>query len=181
MRAKVAFTLGLVALLVAVPLAGCGEKEGEEALEAVEGEPLHLEGLIYNVAITRFLNPNETSDAEYLIGQPPEPSGQSYLGVFLLITNENDDDDIESAENYAVTDASARHYEWLESKSPYALDVGAIVDGDGAIPAPDTTAAAGPIQGAMLLFLVDDDVSEERPLELEIESPGETGVVELDI
>jgi hypothetical protein len=181
MRAKVALILGLVALLVAVPLAGCGEKEGEEALEAVEGEPLHLGELIYNVAITRFLNPEEISDQEYLVGQPPEPAGKSYLAVFLLITNDSDDESHEIAGEYAVTDASGRLYEPLESESPYSLELGATVEADGAIPESDTTAAAGPIQGAMLLFLVDDNVSEERPLELEIDSADGTGVVELDI
>jgi len=181
MRAKVAFILGLVALLVAVPLAGCGEKEGDEVFEAVEGEPLHLGELIYNVAITRFLNPNDTSDQEYLVGQPPEPPDQSYLGVFLLITNDSDDEESAIADEFAVTDAGGRIYEPLESESPYALEPGATIAADGAIPVADTTAAAGPIQGAMLLFLVDDDVSEERPLELEIDAPEGTGVVELDI
>ena len=76
---------------------GCGEEEGDEALEAVEGEPLHLGELIYNVAITRFLNPNEISDPSTSSGQPPEPPSESYLGVFLLITNENDDEAIASA------------------------------------------------------------------------------------
>jgi hypothetical protein len=181
MRAKVALTIGLVALLAAVPLSGCGEAEGEEALQVVEGQPLHLGELIYNVAITRFMNPDEISDAEYLEGQPPEPPGESYLAVFLLITNENDDEAFESAASYRVTDASGRTYEPLESDSPYALEIGATVEADGTIPVADTTAAAGPTQGAMLLFLVDDDVSSERPLELEIESDAGTGLVELDI
>ena len=181
MRVKVALTIGLVALLAGIPLSGCGEAEGEEALEAVEGQPLHLGDLIYNVAITRFLNPDEISDLAYLEGQPPEPLEQSYLGVFLLITNENEDEAVPSAEVYTVTDASGRTYEPLESESPYALEIGATVEPDGTIPVPDTIAADGPIQGAMLLFLVDDDVSAERPLELEIESDAGTGVVELDI
>lgn len=182
MRAKLAFILGLCVLLaVVVPVAGCGEEEGEEALEAVEGEPLHLGELIYNVAITRFLNPNETSDEDYLVGQPPEPEGQSYLGVFLLITNDNEDEAIMSADHYRMVDAGGREFEPLETESPFALDIGATVEADGTIPEEDTTAAAGPIQGGMLLFLVDDDVSEERPLELEIEAHGEAGVVELDI
>jgi hypothetical protein len=181
MRAKVALILGLVAVLAALPLAGCGEEEGEEALESVEGEPLHLDGLIYNVAITRFMNPNETSDQEYLVGQEPEPPGQTYLAVFLRITNEDEDEDIASAGEYLVTDASGRDYETLPSESPYALEIGATVPADHSLPEADTTAAEGPIQGAMLLFLVDDDVSEERPLELEIESDDGAGVVELDI
>src|SRR5688572_1972237 len=178
---KFAFIFGLLALLVAVPLVGCGEEEGEEALESVEGEPLHLDELIYNVAITRFLNPEELEDAAYLVGQEPEPSGKSYLAVFMLIKNDNEDEAVESADGYLVTDAGGRRYEPLPSESPYAMEIGATVEPDGTIPEPDTTAADGPTQGAMLLFLVDDDVSEERPLELDIEAAGETGVVELDI
>lgn len=180
MRARTTFIFTALALLVAMPLAACGEKEGAEALEAVEGEPLHLDDLIYNVAITRFLNPEEIEDAQYLEGQPPAPAGQSYLGVFLTIVNETDSER-SSADEYTVTDASERHYEPLESDSAYALEIGVPVPADHAIPADDTTASTGPIQGAMLLFLVDDDVSEERPLELEIESAEGTGVVELDI
>jgi hypothetical protein len=99
--------------------------------------------------------------------------------VFLLITNE-EDEDLQSADGYLVTDASGRQYEPLPSESPYALEIGATVPADDSLPEADTTAAEGPIQGSMLLFLVDDDVSEERPLELEIEASG-TGVVELDI
>jgi hypothetical protein len=181
MRAKVLLTLGLVAMLVAVPLAGCGEEEGEDALESVEGEPLHLDELIYNVAITRFLNPNEVADVDYLVGQEPEPPGESYLGVFLLVRNENEDEALPSADGYLVTDAGGNQYEPLPSESPYALDIGAEVPADGSLPVPDTTAAAGPTQGAMLLFLVDDTVSDERPLELEIEAATESGTVELDI
>ena len=181
MRAKVALALGLVAVLAALPLAGCGEEEGQDAFEAVEGEPLELGDLIYNVAITRFLNPALTSDAEYLVGQAPEPPGKSYLGVFVLIKNDNEDAGVLSASGYTVSDTSGREYEPLPSDSPYALLVGAEVDADGTLPAPDTTAAEGPVQGAMLLFLVDDDVSENRPLELEIESDAGPGTVQLDI
>ena len=180
MRAKVALAISLAAVLAMVPVAGCGEEEGEAALESVEGEPLHLGHVVYNVSITRFLNPEETSDAGYLIGQKPEPPGKTYLAVFVQITNEEEEPH-ESAESYTVTDASDRHYEPLPSESPYALEIGATVPPEDSLPRADTTAAEGPIQGAMLLYLVDDDVSEERPLELDVEADGETGVVELDI
>ena len=181
MRRKVAPLIGLVAVLsIALPVAGCGEEEGEDALESVEGEPLEVGELIYNVAITRFLNPNTTEDAQYLEGLPEEPPGQSYLGVFLRIDNESDEE-VSSAQNYAVTDASDRVYEPVETDSQYALEIGALIPSDGEIPSPDTTAAAGPTQGALLLFLVEDDVSEERPLELEVNGVLGEGTVELDI
>ena len=43
------------------------------------------------VQITRFLNPDDAEDAEYLVGQPPPPPGKVYLGVFMVVTNETDD------------------------------------------------------------------------------------------
>ena len=49
------------------------------------------------------------------------------------------------------------------------------------MPAPGTAAANGPTQGAIVLFLVDQAVSENRPLKLEIELQGETGEITLDI
>lgn len=181
MRTRVATIIGLLAVLaLAVPIAGCGE-EDEEIPAAVEGEPLELGGLLYNVSITRFLNPNITEDEAYLEGAEEEPKGMSYLGVFLQIKNE-EEEEIPSAANYAVTDASHRVFEPVDLETEFTLDVGATVPADHLIPEPDTVAAAGPTQGALLLFLVDDDVSEERPLELEIESAvGGTGLIELDI
>ena len=183
MRTRVATIVGLLAVLaIAVPVAGCGEEEeGDEVPEAVEGEPLHLGDLIYNVSITRFLNPNIVEDEAYLAGAPEEPLGKSYLGVFLQIKNETDEE-VASATNYQITDASHRVYEPFDLETEFTLDVGATVPADGIIPFADTVAAAGPTQGALLLFLVDDDVSEERPLELEIEDVGSgEGKIELDI
>ena len=48
-------------------------------------------------------------------------------------------------------------------------------------PAPGTAAANGPTQGSIVLFLLDEGVSENRPLKLEIDSEGETGEITLDI
>lgn len=181
MRSQLSFAVVFAALLaLLIPLAGCGEDE-EGTPEAVEGEPLEVGELIYNVAITRFLNPNIVEDEAYLREAPEEPPGMSYLGVFILIKNETDEEH-KSAANYAVVDGSHRVYEPVEFENEFTLDIGAIVPPEGELPAPDTVAASGPTQGALLLFLVDDDVSEERPLELEVETvtDGE-GLIELDI
>ncbi|MDQ2676227.1 MAG: hypothetical protein M3Y34_05410 [Actinomycetota bacterium] len=182
MRTRVATIVGLLAVLaLAVPVAGCGEEEGEEVPEAVEGEPLHVGDLIYNVSITRFLNPNITEDEAYLEGAPEEPTGKSYLGVFLQIKNETDEP-LPSAGEYSIVDGSHRVYEPSELETDFSLEIGAEVPADGVIPLPDSVPASGPTQGALLLFLVDDDVSEERPLELEVVSSGEgEGLIELDI
>jgi hypothetical protein len=200
-----------LALLLAFALcasfaAGCGE---EEELHVVEGEPLELGELAYNVQITRFLNPDDPEDEGYLAGQErPEP-GHAYLAVFLTVENEGDEDaDLPYA--FKVRDTQAAEgaaqglgvYDPIPSASVYALQLpgqdesasGGIapseiddlqpttVPADGEIPIPDSTPAEGVIGGAMLLFLVDQNVAENRPLELEVPGDaGENGFVELDI
>jgi hypothetical protein len=171
----------LLTLLAAIVLAGavsaCGE---EEETEVVEGEPVELSDLSYNVGLTRFLNPDDNEDSEYLVGLPAAEPGTEYLGVFLTVENETEDP-LPSATSYTVHDTLENEFEALDSESPYALDIGAEVPGEGELPLPDTTAATGPNHGALLIFLVDDEVSENRPLKLAIEGGDATGEVVLDI
>jgi hypothetical protein len=178
MRRPLAIVLCLLTALAALAVAGCGEEE--EELEVVEGEPLELGELRYNVQLTRFLNPDDNEDAEYLIGQDPAPPGQSFLGVFMVVENESEEA-ADSSSDYIVVDTTEQTFDPLETDSPYALTAGEQVPAEGQLPLDDTTAATGPVQGAMLLFLVPDGVSENRPLELQIEGEDATGTVELDI
>lgn len=179
MSRRLRLAIALIGLLAAASLlAACGEDEVHS--EVVEGQPLELGELRYNIAITRFLNPNDVEDSEYLVGQPEPPPGQAYLGVFLTIKNDSDEAQ-QSAYTYRVVDTTGAEYEPVESESPYALEIGAPVEGNSQLPILDSTAANGAIQGSMLLFLVDQEVSENRPLELEIVSGDEEGKVALDI
>jgi hypothetical protein len=111
---------------------------------------------------------------------PPPPPGKNYLGVFLVVTNPTDEAR-PSASNFVVTDTLDNEYDLLKSTSPYALDVGADVPGNGQLPNVDSTAGTGPNQGSLLIFEVDDSVSDNRPLELEITTFGDSGMVTLDI
>lgn len=170
--------LALVAAAPAGVLAGCGEEEEETH---VEGEPVEVDGLSYNVQLTRFLNPGDPEDSSYLAGEPPAPPGKQYLGVFMVIENETSGP-ARVAREMTVADTRGNPYRPVGSTSDYALQLGAEVPPGGELPRPGTTAAAGPIQGAMVLFLVDQDVTENRPVTLEIPSEhGEPGHVELDI
>ncbi len=87
-RAALLALLVLAAVALAGVAAGCGE---EQTSEVAEGEPLELAGLDYAVQITRFLNPDDTEDSGYMVGQPPAKPGTSYLGVFLTIANPSDE------------------------------------------------------------------------------------------
>jgi hypothetical protein len=174
--------LGLgIALLVAVALlAACGE---EEELDVVEGEPVELGELAYNVQLTRFLNPDDPEDEAYLRGQPLPSADQQYLAVFMTIDNEGDEP-ADLPNTMTIRDTRDNTYQPLDSASVYALDLGTTVPAGDELPPPDTPAATGPIRGAMVLFRVDRAVTENRPIELEIPSAssgGEHANVELDI
>jgi hypothetical protein len=171
----------LAACLVAataLAASGCGPDAVES--EGNEGEPVGVSDLDYNVQITRFLNPDDNEDAEYLVGEPRAPEGSEYLGVFLVIENQTDDVR-PSATNYTVTDTLDNEYETVESESPYALELGADVPAHDQLPLPDTTPYAGFNKGSLLIFEVPDEVSENRPLRLHIDSFDGSGEVTLDI
>ncbi|HSI80400.1 MAG TPA: hypothetical protein VK919_07090 [Solirubrobacterales bacterium] len=173
----------ILALLLAVGSAlvigACGGESDEH--DVVEGEAAEIGDLSYHVQFTRFLNPNDGEDAEYLAGQPEPPAGEGYLGVFLRIENESDDEDLRSADDYSIVDIRGSRYEPLESESPFALEIGGIVPADSQLPISDSPAASGVAAGGVLIFLVEDAVVDSRPLMLEIEDDDESASVQLDM
>ena len=179
---------GALASLLALGLLACGSEEetkaidGEEAPVVVEGEPLELGDLHFNVAITRFLNPDDVEDSEYLQDLPEPPPDEDYLAVFMSVENEGDEDlELPAAEDMKIIDITGEEYEPVETDSIFALDLGAPFEAGGEAPAEDTAAASGPVQGSFVLFRIPKDAQENRPLELEMEADGEIGAIELDL
>jgi hypothetical protein len=177
---------GALALVFALALAllgvaGCGDND--LGTEADEGVPIQLGDLKINVQETRFLNPAQADDKEYLAGQQlPTPAGKSYLGVFLTIHNQGDDAvRLPTNAQISIVDTTGAAYQSIPSGTDFAAPLGTELAGGGDIPAPGTAAANGPTQGAIVLFLLDQGVSENRPLKLEIDFQGETGDITLDI
>jgi hypothetical protein len=165
--------------LAALVLAACGASNDE--LNVKEGEPVTLGDLRYNVTITRFLNPSDEEDRAYLLGQPPQANDKLYLGVFMQIENEGDSPQTIPT-GFKVTDTQHNEYLPVKSRSAFALDLGGPIPPNGEVPELETAAARGPIEGGMVLFVIQDASTENRPLELEIpSSSGESGEVELDI
>jgi hypothetical protein len=177
---KGALALVFVLGLALVGVSGCGNDLGKEA---DEGVPIKLGDLEFNVQETRFLNPAQPDDGEYLAGQElPTPAGKAYLGVFLTIHNGGGDAvDLPTDAEMSVVDTTGAAYEAIPTHTPFAAPLGTELESRGDIPAPDTAAANGPTQGAIVIFLVDQSVNESRPLKLEIEHQGDTGEITLDI
>lgn len=177
---KGALALVLLIVIAVLGVAGCGNDLGKEA---DEGVPIQLGDLKVNVQETRFLNPSQADDKEYLAGQTlPTPAGKSYLGVFLELQNTGDNPvKLPTTSDLSVVDTTGVAYQAIPSDTDFAAPLGTELGPGAKIPAPGTAAANGPTQGSIVLFLVDQGVSENRPLKLEIDFQGETGDITLDI
>lgn len=169
--------MALLALLVGV--SACGYSSDEK--DVVEGEPVELGELSFNVTFSRYLNPADNEDSAYLVGQPAPPKGSSYFGVFFEVQNESDEPQTLPS-TVTITDADENSFDVLPSESLYALDFGGEVESQEQIPVLDSTAQLGPIEEAVAIFLLPDEASDARPLTLKIPgAEGETGEVTLDL
>src|SRR5688500_10009741 len=79
--------LPLVLAALALGASACGEGAGDERAfvpgeAAREGIAVDLDGIDYEIFITRQLNVQDPEDRQYYPGPPPPP-GAGYFGVFL--------------------------------------------------------------------------------------------------
>lgn len=183
MPANRRFLLPLLAALALAALsfgaAACGYESHEK--DVVEGEPVELGELEFNVTFSRYLNPNDTEDSAYLVGQPAAPEGSTYFGVFFEIQNESEEPQALPS-TLEITDADKQRFDVLPSESLYALELGGEVEPEEQVPVLDSTAQLGPIEGAVAIFLLPEEASENRPLTLHIPgADGEDATVTLDL
>jgi hypothetical protein len=178
----------LLALVAATALAACGNKEDVVLHGATEGIYLDLGELKYQVQISRQLNPSSPEDRAYLVGldrsQLDLPAGQEWFAVFMRVQNE-DDRPHPAARDYTITDTQDTKFRPLPlgPDNVFAYRAGPVGP-KSLIPAPDSPASEGSIQGSLLLFKIPTRNLENRPLELSIASPDTPGLratVDLDV
>ena len=177
-RRPLALIAAAALLLLGVVAAGCGKEENSK--DTSEGVPVVLGDMQYKVLFSRFLNPDDVEDHEYLVGQPAPKPDAHYLGVFVQIINKNKDADGTIPSGWVITDTQDNSYFPVRSDSPYALAFGDSVGPEDQVPALDSTAQVGPIGGSMILFEIPDSANDNRPLEMEIPTPDGTARVRLD-
>ena len=168
----------LLIATAALALASCGSSE-EEKEGITEGEPVALGPLEYNVLFTRPLNIDDVEDAEYLVGQPDPKPGFTYIGVFVKVKNTDENESHTLPTSFELVDTKESVFKNIKSESIYALTPGQEVGPEDDVPAADSTPQVGPIQGSMLLFLMDDPAIENRPVQLVIN--GEDGPATVDV
>jgi hypothetical protein len=162
-------------------VAACGEDEPGVDEPAREGLALDLDGVDYNVFITRQLNPEIPPDDTYYTG-PEVPPDETLYGVFVQACNHSDEPR-ETADTFVVVDNQGNEFE------PEQVDAGSVIayepgelDPEECIPEAGSLAQLGPEAASMLLFRLPLEVTENRPLELEIEGEGDEMLTfELDL
>jgi hypothetical protein len=169
----------LLALAAPLALAACGEEHPGIDEPAREGLAVEMQGIDYNVFITRQLNPDITPDDAYVSLQAPP--GEVLYGVFLEACNVSDESR-ESAGEFVLRDNQENTFEPepLPEDNQFAYNPRTLLP-EECIPEAGSVAQLGPTAGSMLLFQLPLDITENRPLELEIESGGEKRTFELDI
>jgi hypothetical protein len=177
-----------LAALAALALAGCGNKVDTALVGETEGIYVGVDGLTYQVQISRILNPASDEDQAYLRGLPEdetEPAeDEVWFGVFMRVENESDEEH-PAAEEFIIHDTQETQFEPVEldpEANVFVYEPGPLAPG-GLLPSPDSPAADNTIQGSLLLYKMKVESLGNRPLELEIESTegGDNAIIDLDV
>jgi hypothetical protein len=171
------------AALAASTLTACGNARTERSGE--EGHYVDVGGgVLYQVQLTRLLDPSQRPDDNLLEGQPRPPVDQQYLAVFLIIENQSDKD-YSPPSDIKVIDTQGNEYEPINANaSGFALALGEPIPAGDHAPPPDSPAQSGPDRASMVLYRISQESAlENLPLELEIPAndDGEPARVVLDL
>ncbi len=186
--------LALPALLAVFALSACGDSHTRVTTGTYAGESganapyLNVGPLIYEVQLSRELNPANSEDATYLQGLTPaerkiEP-GQEWFAVFMQVYN-NSNQSYPAATSLTISDTQNNVYTPIEPSeiNQFAYRAGPVAP-KNQIPEPGTIADDDPAQGLVLLYKIQVVSLDNRPLELKIvdpEDPSETAIAELDV
>jgi hypothetical protein len=186
--------LAVLALLAVFALSACGDSHtrvttGTYAGESGKNAPyLNVGPLVYEVQLSRELNPANIEDAAYLKGLTPaeahlEP-GQEWFAVFIQVTNHNSVA-LPTATNLTISDTQNNIYTPIvpNAENEFAYRAGRV-PAKGELPLPESVASQGATGGAVLLYKIQVVSLDNRPLELKIVAPNnasQTASAELDV
>ncbi len=186
--------LVLPALLAVLALSACGDSHTRVTTGTYAGESganapyLDVGPLVYEVQLSRELNPANSEDATYLQGLTAEQSklepGQEWFAVFVQVYN-NTNQPHPAATSMTITDTQENSYTPIEpgQVNQFAYRAG-MVQPKSQLPLPGTIADDDPAQGQVMLYKIQVVSLDNRPLELKIldpEDPSESASAELDV
>jgi len=184
----------LPALVAVLLVSGCGDSHsrvttGTYAGEGGAGAPyLYVGPLIYEVQLSRELNPANSEDAQYLKGLSAaqsklEPS-QEWFAVFVQVYN-NSSRAHTASDQLTLSDTQNNVYTPIvpSEVNPFIYRAGSV-PANNQLPLPGTIADDDPAQGLVLLYKIQLASLDNRPIELKIvdpEDPSQTASAELDV
>jgi hypothetical protein len=181
--------IALATALLALVATGCGNKDEEVTIAPTEGIYLDINGLKYQIEMSRYMNPNDVEDSEYLVGlpesSPPPSEDEIYFGVWMRIQNVSETETLPAASIWEIHDTQDNIYRPIPLDTdinPWAFEA-IDVPPMTVIPLPSSAAGQGPIQGVLLLFKIRNESFQNRPLELRFSNGGDSqeGVYDLDV
>jgi len=172
--------LALAALLAGLTLAACGSGSTDPTTHGdSEGAYVQAGRLVYQVEMSRELNPFNVEDREYLAGLSSgaaKPTAtEEWFGVWVRVQNPTGTVE-PRATDFRIVDTLGNSYKpvALPASNPTAYQPGNVAtkDGQPVYPNPNSVAGSGSINGSMLLFKLSTSAYSNRPLELQIVPPG---------
>jgi hypothetical protein len=169
------------ALLLALALSACGSADKKDTTGTYAGEAgvaapyLALGPLVYQVQVSRALNPADEEDSYYLAGLAPAQAklavGEEWFAVFIQVYNHSDRPQL-SATNVTIADSLGNRYSPVIplGSNPY-IYTAALIPAGGRLPGPDSPAASGSTQGALLLYRIRLHSLENRPITMKVVNP----------
>lgn len=177
------------AALLLVGLGACG-RENDPPSSENDGVYEQAGNITYQLQISRQLNPYTTEDSQYVKGVLPPAQGtlapdQLWYGVFMWAKNQTKKP-VVANQRFDIIDTTGRVYHPLtlsRNLNPFRWTFGQTLLPGATLPTPGTTAFWGPTQGNLLLFKLNNDVYNNRPLTLQIRGPSGTleTTIELDL
>src|ERR671918_1926217 len=160
----------LATALVAVVATGCGGGTGVVTTAETEGLYLDINGLKYQIEMSRYINPNDIEDREYLVGLPessaPPTEDEIYFGVWVRVENVSATETRPAASVWEIHDTQENVYRPIPIDTeinPFAFEP-VDVPPKTVIPLTTSAAGQGPTQGLLLLFKLKVDALQNRPL-----------------
>ena len=178
----------LCAALVAF-VGGCGNKDEEVTIADTEGIYLDINGLKYQIEMSRYMNQNDVEDSEYLVGlsegtAEPAPD-ETWFGVWVRVENTSETETLPAASVWEIHDTQENVYRPLAIDTeinPFAFEA-VDVPPKTVLPLASSAAGQGPTQGLLLLFKITNESFQNRPLELKFSNGGggDEGTYDLDV
>src|SRR4051812_23364831 len=132
--------------------------------------------------MSRYLNPADTEDREYLQGVSGlQTDKEIWFGIWMRVKNYSDQSETPSTD-FTITDTLDHRFTpvQLPATDVFAYHPGPLGQAN-VYPPPDTAAASGPIQGSLVLFKLPESAIANRPLVLHIGTGADEATVSLDL